>query len=1375
MGATRITTTGILQINGQQVETTFNNLKRSTAQLERQLRNLRPGTEEFINTAENLRQVRARFNEVRGEINELTEDMDKSKDFLSLFTGGILSFGDTFKEVFTANLAENFFNAIVSKAQATVDELLEIAEAMTNVEKTTGMAQYQVKELWDSFDGMDTRTSKLDRLKIAEVGGRLGVPIEEMKDFVQEVDKAYVALGDSFEGGLEGVVDQLGKIKGLFDGTKELTYAEAINQVGSAMNTLAAQGTASEGNIADFALRVGTLPDALKPAIDKVLGLGAAFEESGIDSQIASSGFSNFITTAGENIGGFATSMQMSTAEAQKLLNTKPEEFFLRFAQGMKGLNGTDTAKVLESLKLNSLEVQKAIGAAANRTGEFQQAMKTANEEMDKATSLTDEFNKKNNNAPAIIEKIKNAYNDIFTTSNIINKFEGLIQAIGWLTGITSEAGDGIAVFKERLGFVFKMMGVVIASIFSYNAAMVVLAFVTKSATQQTLLYNLVQKAKVLWETIARASVLLYAAAKALLTGNTIRATAAMRAFNTATKMNLIGLLVAVVTAAIVAYQLFSEEVDKATEKQKMLNDITKESEKGIISQKNELDQLLKTAKDENLSKEQRAAAIKKLNALSPEYLGNLTLENIKTQEATNAVQAYTDALLRNSRIKVLNKKMEEIQEKIIDEEKKPMKDFAKENGNWVDKKMSFLSPTEIKYLNANQMEQYKIWNKKFGAEYAKSMMDTYGYLYENKNKVVQGLQDQVNEFANEISDLNNVSAVNEIVVPKNIAVPGKDKKEKGANKDFSSDLKSANDAELKAQEEYLKALQKLSEEKINIIENEFQKQTQQEITRRNIELQNNEQEKIKLKKEIEDIKLQKEKNNKDLAAKEKPTDKDRIQNSDANRALDNAIAIKEKLLAKGGVLDQTEESQEKTHQVNLRKIQEENDIILYQNFVESQQKLLDERARLYEEEIINITSLEEAKEKLQNSVYLKLTDTELKQIDTLEKAKTALREEANRKMLEVQLSSLEKDRQILYDQISQLSDGPEKKKLLDDLELLKTKILEVKSAMAGGVDSDAAKKTEEQINAKEKVDILGFSVKEWETTFTNIDTLTEGLKAAGMVFQALGNAATMYGDLQRALGEREIKNFEKVQKQKKNELDRQLALGLMSQEEYKKRAELMDAQLANKQAEIEFKQARADKASKLFGAIGATALGVANALSLPPPANFILAPLVGALGAIQVGAIAAQPLPEKPSFAAGGFFEGYTGDSNFPADETGERPIGNVKLHRREWVAPRWMTEHPQISKDIQRLEFMRANRVTSLAEGGYPDGNATGSVASNTSGNSDSNNRYYALMSRVENLLQALHDDGVDAYLADDDRTYKKLSRGIKNYEKIPNKNKH
>jgi hypothetical protein len=57
-------------------------------------------------------------------------------------------------------------------------------------------------------------------------------------------------------------------------------------------------------------------------------------------------------------------------------------------------------------------------------------------------------------------------------------------------------------------------------------------------------------------------------------------------------------------------------------------------------------------------------------------------------------------------------------------------------------------------------------------------------------------------------------------------------------------------------------------------------------------------------------------------------------------------------------------------------------------------------------------------------------------------------------------------------------------------------------------------------------------------------------------------------------------------------------------------------------------------KAANILTATMNTALGVSAALTLPPPANFILAPIVGALGAAQVSIIAATP---PPKFEKGG------------------------------------------------------------------------------------------------------------------------------------------
>lgn len=650
--AREITSSVVIRINDKQVVNSFNGIRSEVTRLERELKKLTPGTEEFRRKAAEVKEARRHFESVKQEIDAVNGKLKQSEGFFGKIRSTLSDFG--------LGLGHLFAGGLAAGVSQTATELLKISDAMADVQKTTGMALEEVKGLWDAFGEMDTRTSKLDRLKIAEVGGRLGVPKEEIASFVQEVDKAYVALGDSFQGGLEAVVDSLGKIKGLFSETKGQSYAQAINEIGSALNELAASGTASEGNISDFALRVGALPDALKPSIDKVLGLGAAFEESGVDSQVAASGYSNFMKVAGENLEKFAYSMGMSYAEAQKLFNEKPEEFFLRFAQGMKGLKPEETALIFDSLKIGTLEVQKAVGVAANRTDEFRAAMQRAGVAMDEATSLNDEFAKKNNNAAAIWEKIKNVISDTFTKTTVINWFEGVIHIIGWFTGVTKEAGNGVLVFKERLAALGRLALVVITSIVSYNLALTVLALTTKNVAQQTIIYTAIQKAKVAIETIARGATLLYSAAKLRLAGDTARATVAMRAFNIATRANPVGLLVSVLITAGTALYTFYGNTEKATDATKKMREEFKNAGKMAGEEIAQLKLLYQAATDHKRSIDERKEAVKQLKEQYPSYFQNISDEIIMNGKAEASYNSLKDAIIASAKAKAAKKILED-------------------------------------------------------------------------------------------------------------------------------------------------------------------------------------------------------------------------------------------------------------------------------------------------------------------------------------------------------------------------------------------------------------------------------------------------------------------------------------------------------------------------------------------------------------------------------------------------------------------------------------------------------------------------------------------------------------------------------------------
>lgn len=136
------------------------------------------------------------------------------------------------------------------------------------------------------------------------------------------------------------------------------------------------------------------------------------------------------------------------------------------------------------------------------------------------------------------------------------------------------------------------------------------------------------------------------------LTGNITRASAAMKLYNALSIATPWAAITAAVVATGAAVYMLAKHQRQANEEQKKQIEFRKNIVESISGEKTQLSALISIAKNESLSKFDRLKAIKKLNEISPEYLGNLKLENINTAEATKAVNEYTTALERNARAK---------------------------------------------------------------------------------------------------------------------------------------------------------------------------------------------------------------------------------------------------------------------------------------------------------------------------------------------------------------------------------------------------------------------------------------------------------------------------------------------------------------------------------------------------------------------------------------------------------------------------------------------------------------------------------------------------------------------------------------------------
>ena len=1351
--ANQVKSTIVLKINGKDVEGSFRGLRKEVKNLEEGLKKLRPGTEEFKKKAAELKEVKGHFSRVKSEIDAVSGKLKESEGFLGKFRSKLADIGLSFGNIGVGLAGLHLKN--------TAEELLKVSDAMADVQKTTGMALDEVKQLWEAFDDMDTRTSKMDRLKIAEVGGRLGVPKEEMASFVQEVDKAYVALGDSFDGGLEGVVDSLGKIKGLFEETKGQSYADAINGVGSALNELAASGTASEGNISDFALRVGALPDALKPSIDKVLGLGAAFEESGVDSQIAASGYSNFMKVAGENLSAFAYSMNISVKEAQELFNTKPEEFFLKFAEGMRGLSADETAKVFDSLKINSLEVQKAVGAAANRAEGFRTAMDRAGEAMADATSLSEEFNKKNNNAAAVWEKIKNTIADTFTQTNFINFFEGIIFFLGNLVGVTNEAGNSVNTFKEKLVFLGNIIKVVVAGFVGYQAVIVQTALLEGNYTKAKWLGIVADKAQALAHSIKSAAITAYNGVLSILKRKTDQATASTSAFNTVSKATPWGALVALITAAVTAYSLFCDEIDDAARKQKEFNDKIADAQRETAKEVVELDKLYKAATDASKGKQAQLKATEDLQKIYPDVFANIEKEIIMNGEAEKSYKSLRTAILNSAKAKAAKRMIEENAEKyafkegsLLSQEEKAKEEMEKA------KKRKGKQTIEIEgqYFEVSQQEALNYYGAKLRS-------------IEKQRKDLQKKQEEENkEYLKVIENTPIVEGkkVEETPGGGNRIAPDSTKKNKPPKNDSSEDKsKSSYEKSLEEKRKYDKELLDL--------------QRKYEDEQEKIQLDSYEKEKRLLetqhKRDLEDIVNQNKEKQEAIAKVEREiSDFQKAKagaSSQAQKNYDAAIQNKrEEIAAINSIIAQNnkiKEQMEQTHQFRLKAIEEKRWSDEHQGKIARYQYEAQQEAQRREEEIQSITTMDEAKAALSQMNYLKLTDQELKAIKTLEDAKKALREDANREAMESQLKLLEEEKALLEEHLQDLT-GEAAEQLKKNLDELSTRITQVKGAIQGGNENDQKKVTEEQQAAKGKVDLLGFSAADWEKMWEDLNTTEGKIAAVGMAVKALSNAFSQFSELQKNLNERELKHFTKNQDKKKLALLKQLNEGYINQEQYHKGLEELEKERLNKESEMAYKEARMQKIIRIADAVSATALGVAKALAAyPGPAGIALASVVGALGAAQIGIIAAQPLPEKESYAAGGF----TGSGFGSPDRTGFKPAGIV--HENEYVTPKWMLENPVVADVVGWMESVRTGRIS------LPKGYADGGIASEEKTIQPNNYIQQAttdpqllfVLGEVKDLLENLKNNGVEAWMVENAENGKRLKSAIKQFENIEKRN--
>ena len=133
---------------------------------------------------------------------------------------------------------------------------------------------------------------------------------------------------------------------------------------------------------------------------------------------------------------------------------------------------------------------------------------------------------------------------------------------------------------------------------------------------------------------------------------------------STAMKFTYIGAAIAIVGALYIAFDKLNDSVNEALHSTRTLDGIEKRAIETRGVQKILVKTLIGVVYDENRTKDEKLAAIKRLNEISPEYFGNLSIENGQVQGLTTSYDAYIANILRAARAKAAEEKLIEIDRK---------------------------------------------------------------------------------------------------------------------------------------------------------------------------------------------------------------------------------------------------------------------------------------------------------------------------------------------------------------------------------------------------------------------------------------------------------------------------------------------------------------------------------------------------------------------------------------------------------------------------------------------------------------------------------------------------------------------------------------
>lgn len=608
-------------------------LNRTLKELKRSLNGIERGTNEWNKQCESIKRVKAEIANVNEELRETEKEnvglVDRINDFVDKW-GNIIAG------------AAAVGTGLVLAGRKAVNAFAEMDAEMANVRKFTGLADDEVKELNEDFKKMDTRTSREDLNKLAEEAGRLGKSSkEDVLGFVKAADQINVALDELGD----GATLTLSKLTNIFGDEARLGTEKSLLAVGSVINDLSQNCTASAGYLAEFGKRMAGVGAQASMTIPQIMAFAAVLDSQGQACEMSATALSQLIMNLFKEPSKIAKATGMDLDELNKALKRSTNEGLLMLLQQLKKLGNMDVlAPVFKNMGENGARASQVLATLAGNVEMVKWQQEQATQSFEDATSVTNEFNVQNSTVEAELDKARKRVTEL-----AIELGEKLMSVMKHVISTTT--------------LTLKAMSTTIDFLARNKEAIIVLTSMVVAYTIAVKANAIALKAQAAWHAVCKGTALAYHAVVntlqaghialnlvlAKLQGNWAKQSSLMvdlkrKGLSLASGWGI--LLAAAVALGYGIYKTLSK-MNEMSASEKALAEVRQKGQEGIVEEKNKIEALIKVAKDEKLSLDDRQKAVNALNKIIPNYNAQLDATTGKYMENKKALDDYLNSLAK--------------------------------------------------------------------------------------------------------------------------------------------------------------------------------------------------------------------------------------------------------------------------------------------------------------------------------------------------------------------------------------------------------------------------------------------------------------------------------------------------------------------------------------------------------------------------------------------------------------------------------------------------------------------------------------------------------------------------------------------------------